>query len=217
MVAPSVAAGPPDPEVALALAYAPAAARKRLKALWAFDAQLAAIVRTTRESVLGQLRLTWWHNAITAAPPPAGQPLATAIVAADLPPAALTAMIDGWEALLDADDDAGLTTFAEGRGGGLFAAAAAVLGGEGADGAGAGAGAGWALVDLARHHSRAEVRERALRLAAERLATVPRRWRRPLRPLGMLAKLARRDLAGLEAQGSPRRLAAMALLALTGR
>lgn len=202
-----------DPEVALALSYAPADARRRLETLWAFDARLADIVRTTTEPLIGRMRLTWWHDAVTGDAPPAGEPLVAAVRDAALPQDALVRMVDGWEALLDGDDPATLTVYAEGRGGGLFAAAAAVLG----TAASRRAGEGWALVDLARHHSRPEVAARALGLAQQRLAEAPVRWERAGRPLGALAKLARRDCCGLERQGSPRRVLAAAWLALTGR
>lgn len=203
-----------DPEVALAIAYAPATVRAALRALWALDARLAGILRTTREPMVGQMRLTWWHEAVAAPQATAGEPVLAGLAGAGLPAAGLQQLVEGWEALLDGDDDAALAKFADARGGALFAVAASVLG---AADAVAAAGAGWALVDLARHDSQPEVAQRALTLARERLATAPGRWSKPARPLGMLAKLARRDLSSLEPQGSPRRVAAMAALALTGR
>lgn len=211
---PSLEQGPGgDPEVALALSYAPAGARDRLTVLWAFDARLADIVRTTTQPLVGRMRLTWWHDAVTSDAPPAGEPLVAQIAAAGLPRDALARMVDGWEALLDGDDADSLAAYAEGRGGGLFAAAGAVLGTGGSNRA----GEGWALVDLTRHHSRAMVAARALALARRRLAEAPVRWDRAARPLGALTKLARRDLNGVERQGAPRRVLAAAWLALTGR
>src|SRR3546814_17336884 len=62
-----------DPELALAICYAPRKARAALAALFALDATLADVLRTTTEPMLGQMRLTWWHDALTrleAAPPP---------------------------------------------------------------------------------------------------------------------------------------------------
>lgn len=203
-----------DPEVRLAVAYAPARARAALIALWALDARLAAILRTTTEPMIGQMRLTWWHDAVGRPGAIAGEPILAALAVAGLAPVMSQRIVEGWEALLDDEDDAALGEFAAGRGGGLFAAAATALG---IDAPVEDAGAGWALVDLARHHSRAEVAERALRLAADRLARGPVRWSKDARPLAMLAKLAGRDLAGPEPQGSPRRIAAMAALALIGR
>lgn len=207
------APSPADPEVALALSYAPPAARGRLLALWGFDAKLAEIVRTTSEPLIGRMRLTWWHDAVTGDAPPRGEPLVAAVNAAELPRAALARMIDGWEALLDGDDGQVLADYASGRGGGLFAAAAAVLDTP----ASRRGGEGWVLVDLARHHSAPAVAARALALARQRLAEAPVRWDRAARPLGALVKLARRDLNGVERQGAPRRVLAAGWLALTGR
>lgn len=202
-----------DREVRLAMSYAPSRAAASLTALWSLDARLAGILRTTSEPMIGQMRLTWWHDALGKPGTIAGEPVLAALGATDLAPTHLQLIVEGWESLLDGDDDAALAVFADARGGGLFAAAAAVLGaGDPVEQA----GAGWALVDLARHHSRTDVARRALGMAAGRLATAPTRWSKPARPLGMLAKLARRDLAGPEPQGSPRRIGTMAVLALTG-
>ena len=203
-----------DPEVRLVIAYAPAAVRPALAALWGLDARLAGILRTTTEPMVGQMRLTWWHDAVGRPGEITGEPVLSALAAAGVEPVLSQRIVEGWEALLDGEDVTALGDFASGRGGGLFAAAAAAIG---ADDVMTDAGAGWALVDLARHHSRPEVQRRALVLAAERLAIAPARWSRAARPLAMLTKLARRDLAGPEPQGSPRRIAALAALALIGR
>lgn len=205
---------PIDPEVTLAIAYAPAAARSGLEALFGFDRRLAAILATTTEPMIGQMRLTWWHDAVARASEIAGEPVLGALSVTGADPAALQRIVTGWEALLDGDDDDAMAAYADARGGGLFAAAAEVLG---ADDPVAAAGAGWALVDLARHHSRSEVAGKALAMARGQLADAPVRWSGAGRPLGVLTKLARRDLAGIEPQGSPRRIAAALALRLTGR
>lgn len=205
----------PDPERALATAYAPAAARPALTALWALDATLARIVATTSDPMIGQLRLTWWHDALVAldtAPPPA-EPVLRALAAAKIGGAVLTPIVEGWEELLDpAPGPAALERHAALRGGTLFSTAADVLGS--ARDTAAVAGAGWALADLARRGV-----PNTLALAAPHLAAESGRWDRAGRPLGMLAKLARRDVGARtpERQGSPRRLLAMATHALTGR
>ena len=36
----------------------------RHRAIWAFDAQLAKVARTTRERAIGQMRLAWWNDVI---------------------------------------------------------------------------------------------------------------------------------------------------------
>jgi hypothetical protein len=101
------------------------------------------------------------------------------------------------------------------RGGLLFGYSARILGGE----AWPGAGEKWALADLARHSANAEDAEAAIE-AARALAPVPK-WPARLRPLGMLAALAERDIepgrARWEVQGSPGRMARMLRVRLLGR
>uniref|UniRef100_UPI0035CB8D7D squalene/phytoene synthase family protein n=1 Tax=uncultured Sphingomonas sp. TaxID=158754 RepID=UPI0035CB8D7D len=147
-----------EPERDLAIGYAPVAARAALVALFALDDTLAQILRTTRDPLVGQMRLTWWHGALsaldTAAPPaqPVLQALATTVLPHGVTGEHLAGMIDGWEALLEPEplNDAALSGHARARGGLLFGAASRVLGCAAADPVAA-AGEGWALADLARH------------------------------------------------------------------
>lgn len=203
-----------DPERALALSYAPSEARGGVAALFALDDTLGRILRTTREPMIGQMRLTWWHEALTkldtAAPPaePVLQALATHVVPR-VSGATLAGMIDAWEALLDAEkpDDATLEIYAT-RGTILFGAAGTLLRAAPADPI-APAGRGWALADLARHVGDATVATQARRLAEGPLkAATAVRWTRPARTLGALAHLARMDLA--VASGTPIRPASPA-------
>ena len=213
---------PREAERRLAIGYAPLAARPALAALLALDARLGAVVAGTREPMVGQMRLTWWHEALSrldVAPPPA-EPVLTALAAEVLPigiaGAELAPMIDGWEALLDPEiDEERALLHAQARGSNLFGLAARALGAVTA--APSQAGEGWALADLALRLSDAKARQRARELAAERLdAAFERRWPVPLRPLGALALLARADLVGTPA-GSPRRIGRLAWHRLTGR
>lgn len=207
---------PEAAERALALSYAPADAREGLAALLALDETLAAIPRTTREPIVGQVRLTWWHGALVAldsAPPPA-QPVLEALARTVLPKVtgvALAAMVEGWEALLDEPlDEAAMVRFARGRGAGLFGAAAAVLGGE--HPRLEQAGEGWALADLAEHLRDGGKAALARELAEARLGSVLRpRWPVRLRSLGALALLARQG-----SPGSPRRVGRLLWHRLTG-
>lgn len=188
--------------MALALSAAPARLRAGLRALFTLDRKLGSVLRTTREPMVGQLRLTWWYEALVAldrAPPPA-EPVLAALAAEVLPRgvtgARLAEQIDGWEVLLDdaVPDEAALVRFAERRGAALFQAAAALLGVEHA--AVARAGEGWALADLSRHLSMAGAASRARTLALERLTGLfAPRWSRAARPLGVLALLAEAELA----------------------
>jgi phytoene synthase len=193
-------AGQAAAERDLILTYAPASRRAGLAALLALDDTLAAILRTTRDPMVGQMRLTWWHGALTAldtAPAPAEPVLA--MLARDVVPlvsgAALAGIGEGWEELLDPDplDDGRLQAFAARRGGRLFAAAGAVLGANARDPIEL-AGRGWALADLAGHVRDEPTARRAQAMAQPSLtAAMAVRWSRPVRPLGALAHLARMD------------------------
>src|SRR4051812_35867714 len=119
-------AGVQDPERGLALSYAPHAALPGLAALFALDDSLGSILRTTRAPMVGQMRLTWWHEALTrldTAPPPAEpvlQALARDVVPHGVSGARLAWMIEGWEELLEPElsDDA-IARHAARRGGKL--------------------------------------------------------------------------------------------------
>ena len=209
-------------ERGMALSYAPAPARAGLEALLALDAVLGGILRSTREPLVGQIRLTWWHDALNALderPPPA-HPVLQAIAAELLPRgvrgATLAPMVDGWEALLaEPLDMAAILLFAEARGGTLFGAAARSLGAG--DSAIPAAGEGWALADLAGNLADPELAVQARAAATQRLdAALSCRWSRAARPLGALALLARADLEGVPI-ASPRRAARLLRHRFTGR
>lgn len=203
--------------------------RQRHRLLWAYDRRLADIVRTTREPMIGQMRLTWWHDVVTDPQHVKGRgdPLVDAL-RVDLPQmmggeangAALIAMIDGWEALLEPMplDDETLATYGEGRGGGLFRAMA----GENAETASglSDAGAMWAYWDLAAHVGDEQTAMRAVRLAQARHAALPpMRWPRALAPLRIATKLAAVDVGRgrrAPAQMTPRLHARFLRIALFG-
>jgi phytoene synthase len=209
----------------LVLAYVPAARRPALEALFALDDTLAEIVRTTSEPLIGQMRLTWWHDALgklDTAPPPA-QPVlegvARDLLQQGIAGADAAAMIDGWDVLIEEAELGGdaLRRFGEARGSTLFALASVGLGGA-ASSAVRAAGSGWALADLARGLSNAAEASAARELALEQLrAGLVQSWPTALRPLGMLAHFARMDLEGGADPGSPRRLARVIWHRLTGR
>ena len=199
-----------DPERALALVHAPADKRAALATLWSLDERLGAVVATTREPMIGAIRLAWWREALQGKDSeggPRGEPLLGLIREAlqELDGQGLSKLCDGWAVLLEALPlDAGqLTSFAAERGDLLWQLAMRILDDTRAEEL-ANGGGGWALVDLAFRVSDRETAERALAMASERLANVPSRWPRTLRPLGMLVALARRDIRnGLD---SPRRI-----------
>ncbi|MFS0770938.1 squalene/phytoene synthase family protein [Sphingomonas sp. 1P08PE] len=209
----------------LAIGYAPADARDGLAALIALDERLGAIVRSTREPMVGQMRLTWWHEALERlddAPAPAEPVLAdiaATVIGDTVKGRDVAAMIDGWEALLDGEvaDDQVLATHARARGGQLFVLAGRLSGAG--DEPLIAAGEGWALADVAANLSDPAAAMRAKLGARERLEEVfARRWSRPARGLGALTLIATMDVAPeLRPPGHPLRLARLVLHRLTGR
>lgn len=207
-----------DPERALALAYVPAARRAAVAALWRLDVALAGVVASGREPMVSRIRLAWWRESLErldrgpAPAEPVLEALAAQVVPAGLSGAELARLADAWEPLLSPDPlgEAELRGYARDRGR-LFALSARLLGGGDAG------GEAWALVDFARHSSSDVETRLALELARPRQD--PRRWPKPLRPLGMLAVLARRDAERglpLEEQGSPARMLRMLRHRVTG-
>lgn len=168
-----------------------------------------------------RIRLAWWREALEKlareAPPP--EPVLQGIAAHALPAAELAGMTDGWEVLLAGGplDAAALDTYASGRGGAMFRHSARLLGLP--DHPVEAAGRRWALVDLARRS--ADPAEAAAALAAAARVGSDSLWPKRLRPLGMLAVLAARDVARgtarREAQGAPARMLRMLRHRLTGR
>jgi phytoene synthase len=215
-----------DPDRTLALSYVPASRRAGVAAIWRLDTALGNVVAGGREAMIGQIKLAWWREALEGldrAPAPA-EPVLLALQAHVLPRgidgAAMAAMEEGWAALLSdaAPGGVALGDHAKARGGLLFRYSARLLGGAGEEAERA--GEIWALVDLARRSADAAEAEAALAAARDRAAPAAR-WPRPLRPLGMLAALAARDLdpqrARWEAQGAPGRMFRMLRMRLTGR
>lgn len=216
-----------DPECRLALAYVGAARRDSAAALFALDAALGALVAGGSQPMVTQIKIAWWRDALArldSGPPPA-EPMLERVAARLIPVgitgAELGTLADGWEHLLSPEplvrED--LDAFAILRGGRLFGLAARALGGVPSPQVER-AGEAWALADLARRSRNAEDRAAALDAARQRLGP-DARWPAPLRPLGMLARLARRDAARgpgrIERQGSPPRMLAMLAHRLTGR
>jgi 15-cis-phytoene synthase len=154
----------------IALAYVPRASRDGVSAIWALDAALGRVVATTTEPMIGQMRLTWWHERLTGLD--AGEVPAEPVLAAlrdvvrhhDVTGAMLAGLVEGWEVLLDPlplGDDV-LRAHAAKRGDGLFALSARIIGAPVL----AGLGAGWALIDFATHCSDQVTAERAWAIAA---------------------------------------------------
>ncbi|WP_375272159.1 squalene/phytoene synthase family protein [Sphingomonas sp.] len=194
-----------------------------IDALFALDRQFGDIVRTTVQPIVGQMRLTWWFEAIEAletGPPPA-QPLladlAARVLPADVGAKLLASMSEGWEVLLDDErcDPASLKEYARLRGGRLFAAAGKLMRVDAP--MLEEAGMTWALADLATHVTRPDLRGRAREMAcALAEQTFAGRWR-GARVLGALALDARAAMLGQGTPDGPRRAAAVARFRLFGR
>lgn len=215
-----------DPDLAdaprqLALSYAPPDAREGLEALLALDALLGRILRTTREPMVGQMRFTWWFQALERLDrePPPPEPVLRALAAEALPRgvrgADLAGMIDGWEAMLGEEplNQAAIGTHGRERGGRLFRAMATVTGAD--DRQVEVAGEGWALADLAGNLSDPVAAAEARAMARERLIEATRRrWSRAGRTLGALTLLARFELESVSGAG---RVGRLLLHRFTGR
>ena len=112
-------AGELSPPLRLAVAYAPASARPGWTALLALDQRLARAVAGASEPLIGQLKLAWWRDRTRepASAWPRGEPLLAALAPFDGERAALEALVDAWEAQIDADGDpARLAQLAQARG-----------------------------------------------------------------------------------------------------
>jgi phytoene synthase len=199
----------------LALSYAPAAAYPATLALLALDARLAGLLRKRGEPVLTQVRLAWWRDTLAAEPGgwPDGEP-ALALLRRWNDATALVPLVDGWEALLSERlDMAAIAEFADGRAR-AFAQLARELGCDPATAAAA--ARSWALGDLAAHLS-----QPAERTAVVEAAALPpsAALAREMRPLAVLAGLARRSLArgGAPLLDGPRALLTAVRLGIVGR
>lgn len=206
-------------ERSLALSYAPSDRRAALAALFALDAALGQVLRTTREPIVGQMRLAWWREALvrldtaTAPAEPVLQALAAEAIPLGVRGQALADMVDGWELLFGTIDEQAIAEHGRMRGGMLFEQAGRVLGAQGDPLAEA--GQGWAIADLAAHLSDAPLSagaRDAARPSLERASS--HRWSRAGRALGALTHIARLDLAG---PATPGRVARLAWHRLTGR
>ncbi|MEA3010038.1 MAG: hypothetical protein QOJ91_1730 [Sphingomonadales bacterium] len=202
-----------DPDRLLALSYVPARRRAAVGALWRLDSALAAALTGGREPLISRIKLAWWREALEkldrepAPAEPVLEALAEHVLPAGVSGAELAGMEEGWAILASPEtltpDE--LAAYARARGALLFRFTARLLGeSETAKEA----GEAWALVDLARHCGAAADSDVAL--AAARQRPLRRRWPARLRPLGMLAVLAARDLdpgrPPFETRGAPARM-----------
>jgi phytoene synthase len=214
-------------DLGLALTYVPIRDRGALAALFAIDRAMGDVVRSTKEPMLGPIRLAWWRERLEELDEGADAPAEPRLqaVARELIPRGVTgrelaALESGWLRLFDPFPWTVQTS--EGiwfRGNLLFGLGARAV--RCADERIQAAGGLWALVDAARHcsdpESRAMLIEQA-RTFARGLAGVG--FSGPLRPLSMLAVLATRDARRgepFEREGTAARGAAMLRHRFSGR
>ncbi len=211
----------------LALSYVPRPQRFRLADLFALDAALGNVVRTTREPMVGRIKLAWWRERLEEVDeglvPPEPQLQATAQLVAETPltGAMLAGLTERWEPLLD-DFPWECETIGAvaGRGALMFGYAATVLGAEQPQTAII-AGSLWSLVDVARHCTDEDSRLTLIDAARDQLEEFRAdSVDAAIRPLTMLGLLARRDLErwpDIEPEATPGRAWAMIRHRLTGK
>lgn len=95
-----------DPAHRIALAYAPKSARAAWLALLAFEQRMADTARPGREPIMIQLRLAWWRDRLAedAATWPVSEPLLAQLASWRGRHGALSALVDGWEAMIVGED-----------------------------------------------------------------------------------------------------------------
>lgn len=95
------------PPTNLAIAYAPLRVRSAFALLLQVDNRLANILRSSREPIIGQIKMAWWREAFGQEPHqrPKGEPLLKALTEIDdfIPYTALEALVLGWEILLGSE------------------------------------------------------------------------------------------------------------------
>ena len=214
-------------DLGLALTYVPLRNRGALAALFAIDRAMGDVVRTTKEPMLGPIRLAWWREQLEeldetrlAPAEPRLQAVERELLPRRIQGHDIASLEGGWLRLFDPFPWGIETSEAIWlRGNVLFGLGARILGQ--ASEQIQSAGGLWALVDVARHCSDSGSRELLLRQAqafAQGLAGTS--FVSKLRPLSMLTALAMRDCKRgepFETEGAPRRVAAMLRHRLSGR
>lgn len=178
----------------LALAYAPGNARNQTLALFAFDARLGHALRQANEPIMAQLRLAWWRDQLKLEPAARerSEQLICALDVLDAQRDALAALVDGWELLLtESFNTEAAGAFATARAQAMLGLARIIEAPDPAEDV-LFAGQQWALADLATSLGNSDERAAVIGIAPQERSP---RLSRHLRPLAVLAKLARRGLA----------------------
>ena len=214
-------------DLGLALTYVPLPDRGAIAALFAIDCAMGDVVRTTKEPMLGPIRLAWWRERLEELDQSGGAPAEPRLQAVERELLArgvagrdLAGLESGWLRLFDPFPWTAETSEAIWvRGNLLFGLGARLLGGS--DERIQAAGGLWALVDAARHCSDGESRRMLLEQACKFGRALGRaRFSPPLRSLSMLAALAVRDCRRgepFEPEGTPARAVTMLRHRVGGR
>ena len=214
-------------DLGLALTYVPLPDRGAIAALFAIDRAMGDVVRTTKEPMLGPIRLAWWRERLEELDQGGDAPAEPRLQAVEreLRPRGvagrdLAGLETGWLRLFDPFPWTAETSEAIWvRGNLLFGIGARLL--ERSDDRVQAAGGLWALVDAARHCSDSESRRMLLEQALKFGRALGRkRFPRPLRSLSMLAALAIRDChrgEPFEPEGTPARALTMLRHRIGGR
>ena len=98
-----------DKDRFLATLFAPATHRADLYAIYAFDIETASVAHRVRDSVAGEIRLQWWHDALSSDGESSGHPVADAmghlLRRHDLPRAVALDLVDARRRALYANDE----------------------------------------------------------------------------------------------------------------
>jgi 15-cis-phytoene synthase len=143
----------------LATLFAPAETRGALYALYAFNSEVSRVREAAREPLPGEIRLQWWSDVLRGerSGEASANPVASALLAVidqhHVAPAKLIDLIDAHRFDLYDEPMAGiadLETYARRASSALFALAAQILSGRGAQGVVEPAGIAYAIVGLLR-------------------------------------------------------------------
>ncbi len=92
------------PPARLAVTYAPKHIRSAFALLLRFDARLAGVVANASEPLIGQIKMAWWRDALSADmhDRPKGEPYLASLFAMNDPTltAAAIDLVDAWECLV---------------------------------------------------------------------------------------------------------------------
>ena len=213
----------------LALSYIPRPKRQLVADLFALDAALGQVVRTTSEPMVGRIRLAWWRERLEeldqgiVPAEPHLEATARLIGETGLTGAMLAELVERWEPLFDPFPwESEVVGPVAGRGAFLFGYAGLVLEADlpGIKMAQT-AGGLWALMDVAKHCSDEDSRFVLIDVANMSLNKLAGDPVEPaVRPLTMLGLLARRDVERwpeIEHEATPGRAWMMIRHRLTGK